>query len=394
MTKKKNLDSLPERTVLPYQIESVGRACRLLRILQNGGSLPLFELAEAAQLSRPTVFRLMTTLQANGMVVKDGGRKYRLAGGYSPGRRYKIGYLAETGETSFYRAVTRGLIESGQRAGVDLVVLNNQQNPDIALANVERLLEENVDLVIMFHSYSQIAAVISTRSSNPKLPLIAVEMPHPNAVYFGVDNCHAGLTAGRYLAHWAQQHWKGEVDEILLIGARRAGSLPEARLTGSLLGINEVLPNSAQAKISTVNGDWQFDESRENVRRHLAKSKAKRILVSAIFDPSALGALEAFRDADRLQDCAIVGQNGSIEARLQMRKSTSRLIGSVAYFPERYGEQLIALALDILTQRVPVPNAVFIKHQLITPGNLKQHYGREMQTAKTSLDSVTLNRRM
>ena len=394
MTKKKNLDSLPERTVLHYQIESVGRACRLLRILQNGGSLPLFELAEAAQLSRPTVFRLMTTLQANGMVVKDGGRKYRLAGGYSPGRRYKIGYLAETGETSFYRAVTRGLIESGQRAGVDLVVLNNQQNPDIALANVERLLEENVDLVIMFHSYSQIAAVISTRSSNPKLPLIAVEMPHPNAVYFGVDNCHAGLTAGRYLAHWAQQHWKGEVDEILLIGARRAGSLPEARLTGSLLGINEVLPNSAQAKISTVNGDWQFDESRENVRRHLAKSKAKRILVSAIFDPSALGALEAFRDADRLQDCAIVGQNGSIEARLQMRKSTSRLIGSVAYFPERYGEQLIALALDILTQRVPVPNAVFIKHQLITPGNLKQHYGREMQTAKTSLDSVTLNRRM
>jgi ribose transport system substrate-binding protein len=393
MTKRRNLDSPPERTA-PYQIESVGRACRLLRILQNEGSLALFELAEVAHLSRPTVFRLMTTLQANGMVVKDGGRKYRLAGGFSPGRRYKIGYLAETGETSFYRAVARGLIESGQRAGVDLVVLNNQQNPDIALANVERLLGENVDLVIMFHSYSQIAAVVSTRSSNRKMPLIAVEMPHPNAVYFGVDNCQAGLTAGRYLAHWAQQHWKGEVDEILLIGASRAGSLPEARLTGSLLGINEVLPNSAQAKISTVNGDWQFDESRENVRRHLAKSKAKRILVSAIFDPSALGALEAFRDADRLQDCAIVGQNGSIEARLQMRKSTSRLIGSVAYFPERYGEQLIALALDILTQRVPVPNAVFIKHQLITPGNLKQHYGREMQTAKTSLDSVTLNRRM
>jgi ribose transport system substrate-binding protein len=393
MTKRRNLDSPPERTA-PYQIESVGRACRLLRILQNEGSLALFELAEVAHLSRPTVFRLMTTLQANGMVVKDGGRKYRLAGGFSPGRRYKIGYLAETGETSFYRAVARGLIESGQRAGVDLVVLNNQQNPDIALANVERLLGENVDLVIMFHSYSQIAAVVSTRSSNRKMPLIAVEMPHPNAVYFGVDNCQAGLTAGRYLAYWAQQHWKGEVDEILLIGASRAGSLPEARLTGSLLGINEVLPNSAQAKISTVNGDWQFDESRENVRRHLAKSKAKRILVSAIFDPSALGALEAFRDADRLQDCAIVGQNGSIEARLQMRKSTSRLIGSVAYFPERYGEQLIALALDILTQRVPVPNAVFIKHQLITPGNLKQHYGREMQTAKTSLNSVTLNRRM
>jgi ribose transport system substrate-binding protein len=214
------------------------------------------------------------------------------------------------------------------------------------------------------------------------MPLIAIEMPHPNAIYFGVDNCHAGLTAGRYLAHWAERHWKGQVDEILLIGSHRTGSLPEARLTGSLLGINEVLPNSARAKISTVNGDWQFDMSLEAVSRHLRKSKATRILVSAIFDPSALGALQAFKDADRLQDCAIVGQNGSIEARLQMRKPNSRLIGSVAYFPERYGQQLVALALDMLTQRVPVPNAVFIKHQLITPSNLKQHYGREMQAAK------------
>src|ERR1035441_8249657 len=226
MKKRENLETQPGKAA-PYQIESVGRACRLLRILQNEGSLPLFELAELTHLSRPTVFRLMTTLQLNGMVVKDGGRKYRLAGGFSPGRRYKIGYLAETGETSFYRAVARGLIESAQRAGVDLVVLNSQQSPDVALANVERLLAENVDLVMMFQSYSQVAAVISTRARSRKIPLIAIEMPHPNAIYFGVDNCHAGLTAGRYLAHWAQRHWKGEVDEILLVGAPRAGSLPE-----------------------------------------------------------------------------------------------------------------------------------------------------------------------
>jgi ribose transport system substrate-binding protein len=383
MAKIPDPESQPESTA-PYQIESVGRACRLLRILQNEGSLPLFELAEIVQLSRPTVFRLVATLQANGMVVKDGSRKYRLAGGFSPGRRFKIGYLAETGETSFYRAVTRGLIESAQRAGVDLVVLNSQHSPDVALANAERLLDENVDLAIMFQSYAQVAAVISTRTNSRKIPLIAIEMPHPNATYFGVDNCHAGLTAGRYLAHWADRHWKGQVDEILLIGSPRSGSLPEARLTGSLLGINEVLPNSAHARTSTLNGDWNFDVSHEVVLRHLRKSKATRILVSAIFDPSALGALQAFKDADRLQHCAIVGQNGSIEARLQMRKPNSRLIGSVAYFPERYGEQLIALSLDILMHRVPVPNAAFIKHQLITPSNLKQHYGREMETAKTA----------
>jgi ribose transport system substrate-binding protein len=383
MTEGRFTDGGQAEKTAPYQIESVGRACRLLRILQNEGSLALFELAEISRLSRPTVFRLVATLQANGVVVKD-GRRYRLAGGFSPGRRYKIGYLAETGETSFYRAVTRGLVESAERAGVDLVVLDSQHSPKVALANAERLLAENIDLIMMFQCYAQVAAVISTRASSRKTPLVAIEIPHPNAIYFGVDNCHAGLTAGRYLARWAQQHWKGQVDEILLIGSPRAGSLPEARLTGSLLGINEVLPNSAHAKTSMVNGDWQFDVSRDAVARYLGRSKASRILVSAIFDPSALGALQAFKDEGRLQDCAIVGQNGSIEALLQMRKPNSRLIGSVAYFPERYGEQLIALAFDILTHRVLVPNAVFIKHQLLTPDNLKQHYGREMQPAKTA----------
>jgi ribose transport system substrate-binding protein len=368
MIERRPPESRPEAA--RYQIESVGRA--------------LFELAEIAHLSRPTVFRLVATLHANGMVVKNGSRKYRLAGGFSSGQRYKIGYLAETAETSFYRAVTRGLIESAEKAGIELVVLDSHHSPEVALANAEKLLNENVDLVIVFQSYVQVAAVISDGAESRKIPMIAIEIPHPKATYFGVDNCHAGLTAGRYLAHWAEQHWKGQVDEILLIGSPRAGSLPEARLTGSLLGINEVLPNSAHARISVMNGDWQFEVSREAVKRHLDNSKASRFLVSAIFDPSALGALQAFRDADRLQDCAIVGQNGSIEARLQMRKPNSRLIGSVAYFPERYGEQLIPLAVDILTQRAPVPNAVFIKHQLLTPGNLRQHYGRELQAPKTA----------
>ena len=83
-----------------------------------------------------------------------------------------------------------------------------------------------------------------------------------------------------------------------------------------------------------VNGDWQFNVSRDTVRKYLDKSTASRILVSAISDPSALEALQAFKDADHLQDCAIFGQSGSIEALLQMRKPNSRLIGSVDYFPE------------------------------------------------------------
>jgi ribose transport system substrate-binding protein len=60
-------------------------------------------------------------------------------------------------------------------------------------------------------------------------------------------------------------------------------------------------------------------------------------------------------------------------ARRTARQPGTRLIGSVAYFPEKYGAEILALALDILHRR-PVPPAVFVKHQLVTPENVNHIY--------------------
>jgi ribose transport system substrate-binding protein len=45
----------------------------------------------------------------------------------------------------------------------------------------------------------------------------------------------------------------------------------------------------------------------------------------------------------------------------------------VAYFPEKYGDGLLRLALDILGKKA-VPPAVFTTHQLITPENVDHFY--------------------
>lgn len=358
-----------------YQIESVGRACRLLRVLQeHREGLPLFQLAKIASLSRPSAFRLLATLQANGFVAKDSGNTYRLASEHLPGRKYRIGYVTETSDSSFYQAVTRGLQEASTRAGIDLVIYDSRDNPDVALQNAERMLKENLDLIIEFQSYANVGTLISSRAGTKQLPVIAVEMPYPNTIYFGVDNCQAGLMAGRHLARWAEQHWSGQIDEILLIGSSNAGALPEARLTASLLGIHEISPRSSNSKVIRVDGNWRQDVTYDAVMRYLKKSTSKKILVSAINDPCSIGALAAFRDAARLPHCAIVAQNGTMEVRMELRRQTSRLIAAVGYFPENYGKQLVGLAIDVISRSNPVPNAVFIKHQLLTRKNVSDHY--------------------
>lgn len=60
-----------------------------------------------------------------------------------------------------------------------------------------------------------------------------------------------------------------------------------------------------------------------------------------------------------------------------MRKPGSSFVGSVGYFPERYGEHLIPLALDILNRK-HVPPAVFIKHHMIHAANVDHYYPNDV----------------
>jgi ribose transport system substrate-binding protein len=131
------------------------------------------------------------------------------------------------------------------------------------------------------------------------------------------------------------------------------------------------------AKVVTLDGDGQFKLSVERVRRHIGRSTKKRILVGAVNDSSALGAARAFQEAGRAANCAIVGQNAEPDARAELREPKTPMIGSVAYFPERYGEELISLALDILSRR-PTPPAKFVRHQVITPSNLDHFYPNDV----------------
>jgi ribose transport system substrate-binding protein len=235
------------------------------------------------------------------------------------------------------------------------------------------LVREKVDLAIEFQTDEEVAPIVAAKYREAGIPMIAIDIPHPGATYYGANNYEAGLIGGRYLGRWVKEHWHSEVDEILLLELKRAGNLPRMRLSGLLVGINLVLPSAANCRVTYLDGDGELGPSFEAVRRHLRSSHARHVLVGAINDPSALGALRAFQEAGRSENCAVIGQNASPEGRAELRQPKTRFVGSVAYFPERYGENLIRVSLDILNQR-PVPPAVFVEHKLVTPGTVDHYY--------------------
>ena len=357
-----------------YLVKALVHASQVLEAFHTSGEvLRLRDVVTRTGFNKGMCFRLMYTLHHCGFIEKIGENHYRLATDVHRRRVYRIGYAEQGQDTSFNTDVREGLTRAAEQQRVELLVVDNRYQPKIALRNADYLIREQVDLIIEFQTDEVIAPAIAAKYLEANIPFIAIDIPHPGATYFGANNYKAGLMAGHSLGRWAKKQWTGEVDEILLIELSRAGPLPQARIRGITAGIGEIIRVPDHCRTVSIDGDGQFQTALERVRKHLRQSRANHILVGAANDPSALGTLRAFEEAGRSNDCAIVGQNAEPEARAELRTPRSRLIASVGYFPERYGEGLLRLAFDLLAKK-PVPPAVFTHHHLITPDNVDHFY--------------------
>jgi ribose transport system substrate-binding protein len=117
--------------------------------------------------------------------------------------------------------------------------------------------------------------------------------------------------------------------------------------------------------------------SEESEQRMMAvlksQPKENRLAVITMNDDAALGALTAARKANREDSVVIIGQGADRRVREHLKSPGSPIIGSTAFWPERYGEKIISVAFKIL-KGDPVPPAVFINHVFITPENITQYY--------------------
>ena len=363
-----------------YLVKSIVHSSQLLSVFRSPGeALPLKEISARCRLPKTMVFRLLYTLEKCGMIDKVGQNLYQSCVRPWKQRLYRLGYAAQGTDYQFSREVSESLQRAAAAEGIKLICMDNRYSAKTAQRTADLLVREKVDLAIEFQTDEEVAPIVAAKYRDAGIPMIAIDIPHPGATYYGANNYEAGLIGGRYLGRWVKEHWYSEVDEILLLELKRAGNLPRMRLSGLLVGIYLVVPNAANCRITYLEGDGELGPSFETVRRHLRSSHAKHVLVGAINDPSALGALRAFQEAGREENCAIMGQNASPEGRAELRQSKTQFVGSVAFFPERYGENLIRVSLDILNQR-PVPPAVFVEHKLITPTTIDHYYPNDAVT--------------
>lgn len=367
---------MPRRTLAEgsYTLESVSRACAILRLFEDDRqTLSLTDVAERTGLERTICFRLLHTLEGQGLLRRGERRKYASNVQILSGKRFRIGYASQTHD-SFCAALAQGLRWAAAARPIDLIEVENRYSAKAALRNAEQLVKQRVDLAIEFQTYERIGGKLAQIFERAAIPVIAVEIPHPSAVFLGVDNQRAGVAAGKMLLKAAQKYWDGECDEILILDLEIAGSLPHLRLSSA----QNILTGSLGRNRALVHLDsrGEFVRSFELTRRHLQAVPRRRTLVTGINDYAVLGALRAFEEAGRSNLCLAVSHGGGPEARRELRLQNSRLVAAVAFFPERYGESLVHLALDILNKRT-TPPAIYMPVQVLTRKNVDEYYPQD-----------------
>ena len=367
------------RKIDKYWVPIIAKTIDLLDCFGSAAeSWTLEEVVKMTGIPHTTAYRILHTLVLRDYL-NQSGRQYRLN---RMRRKLRFGFANLSKHICIAVEIQRSLERAATAAGIELVVWDNDRNADTALRNAEEMADSKVDLAIEFQLFEHVAPVISDIFSRSEIPLISLVNPHHGTVYFGVNNYRAGFSAGVAVAEYAARHWKSQLDALLLLESPLAGRTIQSRLVGALKGIQERLGALSEKSVHHLNGGGDKAMSKAAVASFLKSGSKKRVLIVAINDESAIGAVQAAQLAGSGSEIAIVGHGGSSEIADIIADPDSPCIGTVNFHAERYGSDLLSFALPIVRGR-SAPVVHYVPHEFLGKDALMRER-RELAMAGSS----------
>ena len=285
--------------------------------------------------------------------------------------------LEGTGFTG--REVRESFALAARAYPVEMVYYDNQRDDARALENAQAAIARKVDLYVEYHAGAANAA-IGERLRAAGIPVLAINHPVPGAPLYTLDNAAAGRMAGEALAQLALRTWRGQPTAAAVIGnlSATADRVPE-RAQGVVEALGRRLPAVRVTSLDTRGNPAQVGPV---LGKFLAGHPAgTKLLLAATDDATALAVKSAVEAAGRVQDTAIVshGVDRSVHGGMNDRKEIdpanrgSIVIGSVAFYLDRYGYEVLPLAMRMLRGET-LPARTTTRHTLITATNVFVEY--------------------
>jgi ribose transport system substrate-binding protein len=274
-----------------------------------------------------------------------------VAGGSGAG--VKLGYISYGEIVPFVSQVSQGIRAQATLAGAELVECDANLDPKQVDACLKQLTEAGVKGIVQFQGTLADPAVACTPPP-ADVPVIAVEFAWSTCAktLVAADDLRAGQIAGRAVGEWVKARWSCTYDAYVSFESAAAGERSQRRMEGYRQGFTAVCPITNERIGRAV--DTEPEATRAMAEALRALGGLSKIVVVAVNDDAALGALAAAKAAGRDTDVWVSGQGGEKRSREQIR-TNEHYIGDAAYFPERYGRTIVPALLDLVAGRTVAP---------------------------------------
>jgi len=156
------------------------------------------------------------------------------------------------------------------------------------------------------------------------------------------------------------------------------GAAIKDRVQGITEGVHESLPTLQLASLDTGGQSVRADGL---LTKFLQTQRGQRLLIATLDDLAAVYAARAIEMNRRQSDCIIVSQGldpnihgGTSEKKeLDPNNRGSVVLGSVAYYMDRYGYDVLPLALRLVAGET-LPPRTATQHVLVTAANVFREY--------------------
>ena len=297
----------------------------------------------------------------------EGDAKSYVVNLVKPDKTFTLAHMDGWATNPFAIPITKGIAKLAKDLGLKLIYCDAEFKPEKAISCAEILASQKPDFVIAGNWQGGAAAAIMAIFDKAKIPAASIDVSHPNAVFFGASNYASGVVGGKAAGEYAKANWDCKDVWVFMGENLEEGEAADLRLVGFADGVQEVcgaLPADRiqRMRLSAGTADQAITVTTDWLTAH---PEAKHILSGTIDDERANGMAKAFVATKR--DGMVVGQgcdSVGIAGVKMAPASENRYLGSVAYYPEKYGDYLVSIALDVMAGKA-VPQEIHMEHTFL-----------------------------
>jgi ribose transport system substrate-binding protein len=248
----------------------------------------------------------------------------------------KIGLSVSTLNNPFFVSLKNGVVKEAKKQGMDVVIVDAQNDSAKQVNDVEDLLQQGVDVLLINPTDSAAISTAVQSANNIGIPVVTLDRSADKGkveTLVASDNVKGGEMAADYIFEKL-----GEGAKVAELEGTPGASATRERGKG--------FHNVADQKLDVAaKQSADFDRTKGlNVMENLLQGNSDIKAVFAHNDEMALGAIQAINSSGR--DVLVVGFDGNEDAVNAVKEG--KLAATVAQQPELIGELAVKAASDVL----------------------------------------------